>query len=595
MRLLAGRDSAACCNAPFRGVRVFMSGQKPGDVPVFTVPCYAAMKNSTARLCFFRASLAATLVVNLGLLTPAAVNTAHGQACPAAVTANYFERYVNVMGVHLFATPSVSDAKLEHAAAVMAQYLDNDEDGVADDAAVLATMVATDASIFMFANENDANSAFNDDALMDSLTFQDLYASETVIGYPGSTNQFDFALEEVLHLVTSIGWANTYPSVFGEQPGSTLALAMDTARGGHFEEGGNDNCNGNSQCALPPGGNYPSGAWYTYDDPTCDYRCMATEYIYWALTSLLGGQQAPGRPGDIVAEWQLATPAQVQSGDPAITNLLTAQGYALPNVLPDGSYAPGVGPAVDNPCGTPGGGPGPGPGGGGDSAGCAKKLRKLMTKYPGSAVKTMGKCLDGVNRGKTLGPCPDARTQDKLDRAAGKLSVDRVDAACSSEDLAAVGLAGDCAATTTATQVAACLVIAGDTATDSMLDLEFADATASSAMADQSLARCQQGLGKAGSKYGSGRAKTLAKCLAQRDNGKVDSCPDSKAMSKLAKLLDKLDSGVGKKCSDAQVAALAAAAVPGWSCAASTTTVELADCQSAGHDSAVDSLIATLP
>ncbi|NQY90188.1 MAG: hypothetical protein HRT46_00850 [Deltaproteobacteria bacterium] len=545
------------------------------------------MRTSSARLCLFHARMLAVLLLTALLLQVATLAPAGAQSCPAAVTANYFERYVNVMGVHLFATPSVSDAKLEHAAAVMARYLDNDEDGVADDAAVLAAMIATDASIFMFANENDANSATNDDALMDSLTFQDLYASETVIGYPGSTNQFDFALEEVLHLVTSIGWASAYPSVFGEHAGSTLALAMDTARGGHFEESGNDNCDGGSQCALPPGGNYPAGAWYTYDDPTCDYSCMATEYIYWALTSLLGGQQAPGRPGDIVAEWQLATPAQVQANDTAITNLLTAQGYSLPTVLPDGSYAPGIGPAIDNPCGTPGGG--------GDSAGCAKKLRKLMTKYAGSTVKTLGKCVDGVNRGKTLGPCPDSRTQDKLDRAADKLSADRINAACAPEDLAAVGLAGDCTAASTGTQVKNCLATAGDTATDSMLDLEFADVTASSEMADQSLARCQQGLARAGAKYGSGRARNLVKCLAQRDNGKVDSCPDPKATSKLAKLLDRLDSGVDKKCSNAQAAALAATAVPGWSCAASATTAQLTDCQSVGHDSAVDTLLATLP
>ena len=50
---------------------------------------------------------------------------------------------------------------------------------------------------------------------------------------------------------------------------------MDKARGGQFTE-------------IP--NQYPSSAWYTYDDETCDYKCMSTEYIYWALTSILGGQ-----------------------------------------------------------------------------------------------------------------------------------------------------------------------------------------------------------------------------------------------------------------------------------------------------------------
>ena len=524
------------------------------------------------------------------LLAPGAVAPAAGQ-CPDPAAGNHFSRYVGVMGVHLFATPAVGDTKLLHAAGVLARYLDSDQDGVADDPSVLATMVANKAAIFMFGSENDAQAAFNDDNLMDSsLTFQDLFANETVIGYPASTNQFDFALEEVLHLVTSVGWAGAYPSVFGEQPGSTLALAMDTARGGHFEQSAGDQCAGGSQCALPVGG-YPAGAWYTYDDETCDYRCMATEYIYWALTSLLGGQQAPGRPGDIADEWQLATPAQVQSDDTAIYDLLTAQGYALPAALPDGNYTPGVGPAVDNPCA---GDPGPGPGQD-DYSRCSRKLRKMLTRYPASGVKHMGRCVDGVNRGKTTGPCPDQKTQDKLDRAAAKVSSDKIGASCDSQALAGVGLAGECAAASTANQAANCLLAAGDTAIDEMIDLEFADPTVTGQMADQSLARCQQALARAASKYGSGRAKALARCLALRDKGNVSSCPDSKTSAKLAKLLAKLQGAVAKKCSDAQAAALSALAAPGWACDGSTSTAELAGCQSAGHDSTVDTLLATLP
>jgi hypothetical protein len=522
------------------------------------------------------------------LIAPSAVAPAAAQ-CPDPAAGNHFSRYVNVMGVHLFATPAVGDTKLEHAAGVLARYLDSDQDGVADDPAVLATLVANKAAMFMFGNENDAQAAFNDDDLMDSsLTFQDLFADETVIGYPASTNQFDFALEEVLHLVTSVGWAGTYASVFGEQSGSTLALAMDTARGGHFEESGGDQCDGGTQCALPLGG-YPPGAWYTYDDETCDYRCMATEYIYWALTSLLGGQQAPGRPGDIADEWQLATPAQVQSDDTAIYDLLTAQGYALPTVLPDGNYGPGVGPAGDNPCDSD---PGPGQD---DYSRCAKTLRKMLTKYPASGVKNLGKCVNGVNRGKTVGPCPDAKTQNKLDRAADNVSADKIDTACDSQALTGVGLAGDCTAATNANQAANCLLAAGDTAINEMVDLEFADPTVTDTMADQPLARCQQALAKAASKYGSSHAKALAKCLALHDKGNVASCPDSKTNAKRAKLLDKMERTVDARCTNAQAAALSALAAPGWSCDGSASTTELADCQSSGHDAAVDTLLATLP
>ena len=52
-----------------------------------------------------------------------------------------FTKYMTVFGVHLFATTGVEDAKLIHAAKVLAGYLDNNGDGVADDATVLSNMV----------------------------------------------------------------------------------------------------------------------------------------------------------------------------------------------------------------------------------------------------------------------------------------------------------------------------------------------------------------------------------------------------------------------------------------------------------------------
>ena len=103
--------------------------------------------------------------------------------------------------------------------------------------------------------------------------------------------------------------------------GSEIALAMDIARGGHFDNVPN---------------NYPETAWYSYDDKTCEYDCQVTEYFYWALTSLLGAQE--GRLDEIGHEWKANTPSLVQSMDPAVFILLTDTTYHLPSVLPDGSY-----------------------------------------------------------------------------------------------------------------------------------------------------------------------------------------------------------------------------------------------------------------
>lgn len=181
-----------------------------------------------------------------------------------------FTRKVEVFGIKIFAVPNVTDANLLHAANVMAQYLDNDEDGVVDNQLVLDEMLDNNAFMVMWKKENDLNIDPPND-----WTGQDLGNDETNPSYvaSGKTGRFDASLEEVFHIISHAGYSKVYPDAFGEEIGSELANAMDIARGGQFT-------------AVPS--SYPDGAWYSYDDETCDYGCMATEYFYWALTSILG-------------------------------------------------------------------------------------------------------------------------------------------------------------------------------------------------------------------------------------------------------------------------------------------------------------------
>jgi hypothetical protein len=152
---------------------------------------------------------------------------------------------------------------------------------------------------------------------------QDLGNDETHPNFvsSGKTGDFDAALEEVLHIITHAGYAKAYPDIFGENIGSSIANAMDIARGGQFK-------------TVPD--EYPSGAWYTYDDNTCDYECMVTEYHYWALTSILGAQN--NRLNEIAQEWKLNTNQRVQNHDSTIYQLLTDPQFKFPTVLPDGTY-----------------------------------------------------------------------------------------------------------------------------------------------------------------------------------------------------------------------------------------------------------------
>lgn len=239
-----------------------------------------------------------------------------------------FSKRVDVFGIPVFATSRTPDSKVLHAAGVLAQYLDNDADGTVDNRRVLEMMKKNKAGMVMTATERSFEQLdvhrFIPERIWDSMILQGLYGEETIPGGIES-GKGDASLEEVLHLVTQAGYASAYPQALGERPGTELALAMDKARGGHFRR-------------VPA--RYPRGAWYTYDDRSCDYRCQVTEYIYWGLTSLLGGQQYPGRLEDIQHEWRLNTAEKVRRGDPALYRILSDAKYKFPTRLPDGKYVP---------------------------------------------------------------------------------------------------------------------------------------------------------------------------------------------------------------------------------------------------------------
>jgi pimeloyl-ACP methyl ester carboxylesterase/ATP-dependent protease ClpP protease subunit len=231
-----------------------------------------------------------------------------------------FSKKTSVFGIPIYGTAQTPDESMLHAANVMAQYLDNNEDGQPDNTLVVEHMLEQGATLIMAKDEAEIETLF--EKIPESEVLQDLYASEVVIA--GSDSGFDASIEEVLHLITHVGYAGVYPEVFGEVVGSEIANAMDIARGGQFE-------------AIPV--SYPAAAWYTYDDETCNYSCMVTEYVYWSFTSILGAQAGEERLAQINNEWQLNTLEKVKSVDTAAYALLTNEQYGFATQLPDGNYS----------------------------------------------------------------------------------------------------------------------------------------------------------------------------------------------------------------------------------------------------------------
>jgi hypothetical protein len=102
---------------------------------------------------------------------------------------------------------------------------------------------------------------------------------------------------------------------------------MDEARGGQF---------------IDHPSTYPEDAWYHYDDETCDYECMAIEYIYWAQVSNMGILNDTATCDGIANEWEPCSRDLLESMDVQVFALITDEQYNIPQIAPDGIYFPNL-------------------------------------------------------------------------------------------------------------------------------------------------------------------------------------------------------------------------------------------------------------
>ena len=206
-----------------------------------------------------------------------------------------FPNQINVYGVKIIGTEITPRKDIEKASRILKQWLDNNGDEKPDNSLVVDELIKNNAIIAIGKTENDLENSF--DELIDILEDSDVDIDNferSLIGLISDEPNIAY-LEEILHLVTQVGYANAYPEVFGEFKGSRISKAMDIARGGFFE--------------ITPKA-YPENSWYHYYDRSCEYSCMITEYFYWSLTSLLGAQI--NRYDEISDEWELNTPKKME-------------------------------------------------------------------------------------------------------------------------------------------------------------------------------------------------------------------------------------------------------------------------------------------
>ena len=237
-----------------------------------------------------------------------------------------FTKYVDVLGCFsIYAESTISDSKVLHAAAVAAELLDNNEDGIVDDPLIEIQLISENALMPLFSAEGSSSENtfflnYNGDGVSAVLYNNEIDPTQT--GHWGD----DATVEEIMHTINHVGHTNIYPTAFSMQPNSSLmSAAMDVARGGQF-------------MTIP--NPYPYSAWYHYDDQTCDYECMIIEYMYWALVSNMGILDDAQTASGIANEWEPYNALLLQSMDTLMYALITDVQYKLPQLAPDGNYCP---------------------------------------------------------------------------------------------------------------------------------------------------------------------------------------------------------------------------------------------------------------
>jgi len=249
---------------------------------------------------------------------------------------NVFDKFINVFGVYVVGTPGASLEYFNHTAHVTAQYIDNDEDGVADDPEVLKFLVDNNFVVPVWSEDDSEDfwdsirGTYCEDNIGMAASMYYEY-DEWALGGIEEAGTWDTNLEEVWHII-SVGWYQTYPEFMGvefEGNGdvipSNLTEAMDAARGGQF-------------MSIPD--EYPEEAWYAYYDDTCDYHCQAHEYFYWILMANIGALDASltDKCEDSKDEWYVCTKADLETVDVLAFDLLNNPIFNLPTIIPDGSY-----------------------------------------------------------------------------------------------------------------------------------------------------------------------------------------------------------------------------------------------------------------
>lgn len=294
----------------------------------------------------------------------------------------WFDKFIPVFGFPVLAVPEVPDWMVKHSASIFAQFLDWDADGKVNNEKIYQAMLRKRATLALF--YHDAPDSFFVQSEKDRtyvITLQSgsipswtkdpvnpdtdivphtvyvmrvpaesvaLMRRRTSFSQVSSLARrdeqfFDAAVEEIMHLIFDVGYAVAYPRVFAPDQDSLIAQCMvETIADCGF--------------AFNKTFKYPNcnGHWH-YDEPTCEFGCLVSEYIFRSLTTLLDGFDGShndvrkGACKDMQSEWPMCTAALLKKYEPRVVDLYDLHGknpFGVPTVLPDGQYRPKIWPKM---------------------------------------------------------------------------------------------------------------------------------------------------------------------------------------------------------------------------------------------------------
>jgi len=233
-------------------------------------------------------------------------------------------------------------------------------DGKIDDGKVAMHLEQNGATMIMFASEAEWEASDFDHGaitnhaqyLMGHETAKFRYKAGVVVGDDNGLARggpcpykkdliCDASLEEIFHIITTAGYGYAYPKIFGEYPGSAIAIAMDHSIAdcgfaskqtplGEYTHFKGQNCTG----------------VFHYSDATCDYGCLLTEYLFHVVSTFNGFHPYNGCPVS-PHEWTvcrrgdlLESRILLQHQASEAWHIALDTKFSLPRRMPTGRYLP---------------------------------------------------------------------------------------------------------------------------------------------------------------------------------------------------------------------------------------------------------------